>query len=322
MLNRRDFEKIQQKTGFNLDLVEKTYHLTRVLNEMQKIESLSKNLTLKGGTALNFLYLDIPRLSIDVDLNFTGSTEREDMKTTRPIITQLIQTMGGKLGYDIKEKDSSYIISRHNLQYTTLRNTKDHIKIEINYLDRIPIDKIRTKKFPSVFTDIPLFSVPTYSLEELTAQKIKACIERTAPRDIFDVSCLSQQNIAMTKTRKYTAVYYCLIEKDKTTDVLERIEDYDLEKIHQELRQFIRDNEQFNAEKIRKSATDFLKQMLSFTGKEQQFIDMFHKEQKIIPELLFKDKLILTHHPALIYQLELLKKKQTSAQDKKKNSVR
>jgi predicted nucleotidyltransferase component of viral defense system len=318
MLNRRDFEKIQQKTGFNLDLVEKTYHLTRVLNEMQKIESLSKNLTLKGGTALNFLYLDIPRLSIDVDLNFTGSTEREDMKTTRPIITQLIQTMGGKLGYDIKEKDSSYIISRHNLQYTTLRNTKDHIKIEINYLDRIPIDKIRTKKFPSVFTDIPLFSVPTYSLEELTAQKIKACIERTAPRDIFDISCLSQQNIAMTKTRKYTAVYYCLIEKDKTTDVLERIEDYDLEKIHQELRQFIRDNEQFNAEKIRKSATDFLKQMLSFTGKEQQFIDMFHKEQKIIPELLFKDKLILTHHPALIYQLELLKKEQTSTQDKKK----
>jgi predicted nucleotidyltransferase component of viral defense system len=318
MLNRRDFEKIQQKTGFNLDLVEKTYHLTRVLNEMQKIESLSKNLTLKGGTALNFLYLDIPRLSIDVDLNFTGSTEREDMKTTRPIITQLIQTMGGKLGYDIKEKDSSYIISRHNLQYTTLRNTKDHIKIEINYLDRIPIDKIRTKKFPSVFTDIPLFSVPTYSLEELTAQKIKACIERTAPRDIFDVSCLSQQNIAMTKTRKYTAVYYCLIEKDKTTDVLERIEDYDLEKIHQELRQFIRDNEQFNAEKIRKSATDFLKQMLLFTGKEQQFIDMFHKEQKIIPELLFKDKLILTHHPALIYQLELLKKEQTSTQDKKK----
>jgi predicted nucleotidyltransferase component of viral defense system len=318
MLNRRDFEKIQQKTGFNLDLVEKTYHLTRVLNEMQKIESLSKNLTLKGGTALNFLYLDIPRLSIDVDLNFTGSTEREDMKTTRPIITQLIQTMGGKLGYDIKEKDSSYIISRHNLQYTTLRNTKDHIKIEINYLDRIPIDKIRTKKFPSVFTDIPLFSVPTYSLEELTAQKIKACIERTAPRDIFDISCLSQQNIAMTKTRKYTAVYYCLIEKDKTTDVLERIEDYDLEKIHQELRQFIRDNEQFNAEKIRKSATDFLKQMLSFTGKEQQFIDMFHKEQKIVPELLFKDKLILTHHPALIYQLELLKKEQTSTQDKKK----
>jgi predicted nucleotidyltransferase component of viral defense system len=318
MLNRRDFEQIQQKTGFNLDLLEKTYHLTRVLNEMQNIEALSKNLTLKGGTALNFLHLDIPRLSIDIDLNFTGSAEREDMKTTRPLIAQLIQTMGRKLAYDIKEKGSSYIISRHNLQYTTLRNTKDHIKIEINYLDRIPIDKIRTKKFPSVFTDIPLFSVPTYSLEELTAQKIKACIERTAPRDIFDVSCLSQQNIAMTKTRKYTAVYYCLIEKDRTTDVIERIEDYDLEKIHQELRQFIRDNEQFNAEKIRKDATDFLKQMLSFTVKEQQFIDTFHKEQKIVPELLFKDKPNLTHHPALIYQLELLKKEKTSAQDKKK----
>ena len=204
------------------------------------------------------------------------------------------------------------------VQYTTLRNTKDHIKIEINYLDRIPIDKIKTKKFPSVFTDIPLFSVPTYSLEELTAQKIKACIERTAPRDIFDVSCLSQQNISMRKTRKYTAVYYCLIEKDRTADAVERIEDYDLKKIQQEIRQFIRNNEQFDAEKIRKGATDFLKQMLTFTVKEQQFIDTFHKEQKIVPELLFKDKPILTQHPALIYQLELLKKEQTSAQEKKK----
>jgi predicted nucleotidyltransferase component of viral defense system len=90
MLNRRDFEQIQQKTGFNLDLLEKTCHLTRVLNEMQNIEALSKNLTLKGGTALNFLHLDIPRLSIDIDLNFTGSTEREGMKTTRLLIAQLI----------------------------------------------------------------------------------------------------------------------------------------------------------------------------------------------------------------------------------------
>jgi len=313
MLSRRDFEKIQQKTGFNLDLLEKTYHLTRVLNEMQKTEALCKNLTLKGGTALNFLHLDIPRLSIDIDLNFTGSIERKDMKTTRPIMTQLIQTMGRELGYDIKEKDSLYIISRHNLQYTTLRNTKDHIKIEINYLDRIPIDKIITKKFPSVFTDIPMFSIPTYSLEELTAQKIKACIERTAPRDIFDVSCLRRQNISITKTRKYTSVYYCFIEKDRTTDIIERIEAYDLERIRQELRQFIRGNDQFDAEKIQKDAIDFLKQMLSFTEKEQQFIDTFRNEQKIVPEILFNDKAILIHHPALIYQLELLKKKQTNA---------
>jgi len=34
MLSRKDFEKIQKKTGFNLDLLEKTYHLTRTLYEL------------------------------------------------------------------------------------------------------------------------------------------------------------------------------------------------------------------------------------------------------------------------------------------------
>jgi hypothetical protein len=58
--------------------------------------------------------------------------------------------------------------------------------------------------------------------------------------------------------------------------------------------------------------------MLSFTVKEQQFIDTFHKEQKIVPELLFKDKPNLTHHPALIYQLELLKKKKPAHKRRKK----
>jgi hypothetical protein len=310
MLTRKDLEKIQRDTGFNIDILEKTYHLTRILQQIQQTEILSKNLTLKGGTALNFLYLDLPRLSIDIDFNYTGAIHRDYMKTTRPFIDQSIRTLGELLGYTVKEKDSSYILSRYDFQYITVRNTKDHIKIETNYLDRLLISDINTKKFLSIFTDISVFSVSTYSLEELAAQKIKACIERAEPRDIYDLSCLSKQSLTSRKTRKYVAVYYCMIEKDKTTDVVKRIEIYDLEKLRQELKQFIRNNEQLDVENIRRDAAEFLKEMLSFTTKEQQFVDSFYKEQKIIPELLFKDKPMLIDHPALLYQLEKLKKKQ------------
>ena len=58
MLIRKEFEQIQKTTGFNLELLEKAYHLTRVLNEMQKQPVLRENLTLKGGTALNFKKLN------------------------------------------------------------------------------------------------------------------------------------------------------------------------------------------------------------------------------------------------------------------------
>ena len=85
MLTRRDFEKIQKTTGFNFELLEKAYHLTRVLNEMQKNPVLNKNLTLKGGTALNFIYLDIPRLSIDLDFDYTGKIAKEEIQNITSI---------------------------------------------------------------------------------------------------------------------------------------------------------------------------------------------------------------------------------------------
>ena len=34
MLTRKDFEQIQKNTGFNLELLEKVYHLTKILNEI------------------------------------------------------------------------------------------------------------------------------------------------------------------------------------------------------------------------------------------------------------------------------------------------
>ena len=38
MLTRTKFEQLQKTTGFNLDLLEKVYHLTRTLNKIQELE--------------------------------------------------------------------------------------------------------------------------------------------------------------------------------------------------------------------------------------------------------------------------------------------
>jgi hypothetical protein len=41
MLTRKQFEKLQKISGFNLDLLEKVYHLTRTLNKIQKSKILT-----------------------------------------------------------------------------------------------------------------------------------------------------------------------------------------------------------------------------------------------------------------------------------------
>jgi len=54
---------------------------------------LRDNLTLKGGTALNFIYFDLPRLSVDLDFNLTGPVEDADMGFTLEELLGQIKTL-------------------------------------------------------------------------------------------------------------------------------------------------------------------------------------------------------------------------------------
>ena len=304
MLSRKDFEKIQKKTGFNLDLLEKTYHLTRTLYELHH-NNLLQDLTLKGGTALNFLYLDLPRLSIDLDFNYTGATAKEEMTAQRQQIELKLKKIASTLGYTIKERGSSYIISRNTLQYTTIRNTKDHAKIEINYLQRLPLGSIETMQFPSLFPDFSTFKVKTYMLEELTAQKIIASLMRTEPRDLYDLYLLSKQKMAIEKIQTFAAIYYCMYANSNKLDITV-IKNIDLKRIDQELQQFIRTSEKLDPKRIQNEASAFFERIISFTEKQQKFIDIFYNERKIIPELVSKDMIQIKQHPSLLHKLKSL----------------
>jgi predicted nucleotidyltransferase component of viral defense system len=44
---------------------------------------LKTRVALKGGTALNLFVFDVPRLSVDIDLNYVGSADRETMLAQR-----------------------------------------------------------------------------------------------------------------------------------------------------------------------------------------------------------------------------------------------
>jgi hypothetical protein len=219
MLTRKEFEKIQRTTGLNLELLEKIYHLTRILNKIQERSFLRNNLTLKGGTALNFIYLNFPRLSIDIDFDYTGKLTKDEMMEQRPQIEKEIKDTALKFECKIKDRGSSYIISRKSLQYQTTRNTKDHVIIEINYLDRIPLGDREIRKFPSIFPDISSFKVATYSIEELIAQKSITCLNRYESRDLYDINILSQQEISLKEIQTYATIYFCISGNNNKPDI-------------------------------------------------------------------------------------------------------
>ena len=62
---KKEIVKLSDKTKFSLPLLEKDYHLTRILHKIS--EKRITNLVFKGGTCLNKCYLGFYRLSEDLD---------------------------------------------------------------------------------------------------------------------------------------------------------------------------------------------------------------------------------------------------------------
>ena len=72
-----EIKPIAEKAGFDLQVVEKVVHLLNLLNMINSHPVLKGKLALKGGTALNLFIFDMPRLSVDIDLNYIGALDRE-----------------------------------------------------------------------------------------------------------------------------------------------------------------------------------------------------------------------------------------------------
>ena len=71
-----------EATGFRPDMLEKVGLLLQLLDAVRRHPFLKDKLVLKGGTALNLFIFDVPRLSIDIDLNYVGQRSEGHARRT------------------------------------------------------------------------------------------------------------------------------------------------------------------------------------------------------------------------------------------------
>lgn len=62
-----------KEMGFVRDTLEKVCRLVDVLKFMEGDELLAESIALKGGTAINLTIFDLPRLSVNIDLDYCRS---------------------------------------------------------------------------------------------------------------------------------------------------------------------------------------------------------------------------------------------------------
>ena len=103
-LDRLTLGRMAKELGFVRDTLEKVCRLADVLKFMESDELLSEAIALKGGTAINLTIFDLPRLSVDIDLDYCRSIDREEMLADRNIITDKISKYMNANGYTLSSK--------------------------------------------------------------------------------------------------------------------------------------------------------------------------------------------------------------------------
>ncbi len=125
--------------GFPADSLEKVLHLIALLDGLRSHPYLRTRLALKGGTALSLFELDLPRLSVDIDLNYVGSADRETMLAERPEVEAAIEAVCRRLDLVVKRVPAHHAGGKWRLGYRSAAGGTGTLELDLNFVLRVPL---------------------------------------------------------------------------------------------------------------------------------------------------------------------------------------
>jgi predicted nucleotidyltransferase component of viral defense system len=314
-------EEIQETAaalGFRVDSLERVFRLLSLLETLRSNAFLRPRVALKGGTALNLFLFDVPRLSVDIDLNYVGSADRDTMLADKPKAEQAIQAACAREGLTVKRMPSEHAGGKWRLSFVNSAGSSDKLEVDLNYMLRVPLWPVTTLDSkalgPVVAKDIAVVD-----RHELTAGKLAALCSRSASRDIFDArELLRRSDLDRDKLRLAFVVYGGLNRKDWRTV---RIEDVAAEaaELKRELVPMLRADVRPRDDQISTWAAALvnetralMEQVLPLEARELAFIERLNGAGEIAPELLTNDPAlqeIIHEQPGLEWKALNVKKR-------------
>jgi len=302
--------KKAEELGFIRDTLEKVTRLSDILEYFNTNPILKDNLALKGGTAINLTIFNLPRLSVDIDLDYLITNSREEMLKSREIINAIIDRYMVFQGYSKNVKTRNpHSLDSWIYDYIGASGNRDNIKIEINYSLRSHILDIEER---SILNDLfnNQVKVKTLSPIEIFGSKINALLNRAAARDIYDVRNMINFNLfnesEQVMLRKCVVFYAAIsskeINKTFNTKVIDSI---NRKKIKTDLYPVIHRKDDFELESAKNQVKEYISQLMILTEEESEFLQRFeNKEYR--PELLFKNEKIVERirtHPMALWKV-------------------
>lgn len=306
-LSKERLVELSNKTNFIKDNLEKVIRLSEILKFLNEDSKLKGKLALKGGTAINLTAVSLPRLSVDIDLDYVDNLSKEEIEKEKEVISKIIKSYMLQEGYSLNPNSRShYALLSFTFSYINNANNKDSIKIEINFIDRCHILSLENKTIlPNEI--IEEFNVLTLNTTELYASKINALISRAAPRDLYDINKMIDNSIIEDKDLlRKCLIFYNMVGGNQNIQDLDftKVRDINFMKFKTQLRPVISKTDNFKLEDAKDNVINFINKSIKLNKEEVEFIKEF-KNKNYKPELLFNDENIIRNiinHPMAIWR--------------------
>lgn len=299
--------------GFRADSLEKVLLLLALLDGIRRHPYLRTRLALKGGTALNLFELDVPRLSVDVDLNYVGGADRETMLAERPDVERAIEAVCSRLDLTVKRIPNEHAGGKWRLRYQRAAGGTGTLELDLNFLLRVPLWPVLLRDARPVAGETAT-SVPVLDLHELVGGKLAALFGRTAARDVFDAhELLGLPGLNRQRLRLAFIAYGGMNRRDWRTVRVEEVA-IDVNEVRRLLVPMLRAEAAPHSESLEawvdglvERTRERLSVVLPLLPHERSFLNALLDEGDIRPDLLTEDQQmrnILSSHPGLLWKAQ------------------
>jgi len=124
-------------TGFRPEVLEKAVRLLNLLEGFRSHPFLKDRLALKGGTALNLFIFELPRLSVDLDMNYIGAADREGMLAERPKVEEAVNAVCRREGFTPRYVPDDHAGGKWRLHYESALGPGGNLELDLNFMFRL-----------------------------------------------------------------------------------------------------------------------------------------------------------------------------------------
>lgn len=299
MTTLRAVSRVAADSGFRPEVVEKVLHLVGILQRLDRHPTTHGAWLLKGGTALNLLHLDIPRLSVDIDLNFVGAVDREGMQAARPEFEAALASVCEREGCTIRRAPGEHAGGKFRMRYASVLGGSQNLEVDVSYVARVPL--LSTERLATRFPADDPIEVPTLTLLELAAGKFTALVQRTVARDAFDAANLLHLTPGLIQDPGFRLAFVCSVAGGRADPRRLHPPDRapDLVAVKQQLLPMLRrgadDSVPDSAElsdRIGRQLDTAVNRLLDWSAAESRFLDRLQDDGVVEAEALHSDPVI------------------------------